>query len=76
MIRVRVDHTVFTVKSVEGKFDAKQIILKDYADRSYTFTVNLTSPNMVEKLLNQACKDGFIDFTEVTRVGKIECKID
>lgn len=76
MIRVRVDDTVFTVKSIEGRYNEKRVILKDYVDRSYTFTANLASSQMVEDLINQACKQGFVDFTEVTLVGKIECKID
>lgn len=76
MIRVRVDDTVFTVKSIEGRYNEKRIILKDYADRSYTFTANLASSQMVVDLLKQACEQGFIDFREVELVGKIECKID
>lgn len=75
MIRVRIEDTVFSVKLIEGRYNEKQIILKDLYDYSYTLTANLASSQMVEELLEQACEQGFIDFRKVTLVGKIECKI-
>ena len=59
MIRIRFKNTINTTKEIYGYPYTKEIVFYVKDDK---YTITLQNSLIVEKLLNQACEQGFINF--------------